>query len=215
MVPTPNPPVFIWSLRRRTVIERQPFFGPRGLFGKALAGVAARRFTLRAIQRLACGTLALALGCSPSSVDEKKNAEPLTASNAAAVEKNAASAREMPAPDLRPAPPLQPATPVSELLPADVPVYPDGSITKTETGPDGAILLLSTLKSWENLRDFYTSSLLRAGWTPVPAAVPGQTLARFEKDGRVLVIDMQPGRQDEKLVRILYTTNSTREKLVH
>jgi hypothetical protein len=161
-----------------------------------------------AIQWLACGALLLALGCSRSSVDGKKPAEPLSASNVAPAEKTAASPRETPASDLRAAPPSQPAPPVSETFPADIPVYPDGTITKTETGPDGATLLLSTKKSWENLRDFYTSSLVPAGWKPVPTASPGEPPARFEKDGRVLVVEMQPGRQDEKLVRILCTTNS-------
>ena len=191
------------------MFKRHPFSGPAGIFGTALEEEAARLFTLRGvIRRLACGMLLLALGCSPSSVDENKPAEPLSASNAAPAEKNATSLRETPAPDLRAAPPSEPAPPISEAFPAGIPVFPDGSITKTETGPDGATLLLNTRKSWEDLRDFYTSALVPAGWKPVQAAAPGQTLARFEKDGRALVIEMRPGRQDENLVRVLCTTNS-------
>jgi hypothetical protein len=191
------------------VYKRYPFSGPAGIFRKALDGEAARLFTFReVVQRLACGTLLLALGCSHSSIEEKKTAEPLSASNATPAEKTAGSPRETLTPDLRAAPPSEPAPPVSEAFPIDVPVYPDGSITKTEAGPDGHTLLLSTKKSWENLRGFYSSSLIPAGWKPGQTASPGQTLARFEKDGRALVIQMQPGRQDEKLVRIHCTSNS-------
>jgi hypothetical protein len=164
------------------------------------------------IQWLTCATLLLALGCSRSSVDGKKTAEPLSASNAARAEKIAAPPRETAIPDLRAAPMSEPAPPDSEAFPADVPVYPDGSITKTESGLDGPTLLLSTPKSWENLKDFYTSALVPAGWKPVPNVSPGQTLARFEKDGRVLVVEMQPGRQDEKLVRIFCATNSAQRQ---
>jgi hypothetical protein len=212
MVPTPNPPGFI-LFRRSTVFKRHPFSGPADIFGKALEGEAARVFTLRGvIRRLAFGTLLLALGCSPSSVDEKKPIEPLSASNATPAEKTAASPLQTPAPDLRAAQPAEAVPPVSEAFPADVPVYPDGSITKAEAGPGGFTLLLSSQKPWENLMDFYTSSLTPAGWKPVQTGSPGQTLARFEKGGRALVIQMQPGRQDEKLVRILYTTNSVQRQ---
>jgi hypothetical protein len=191
------------------VLPRHLFSGPADILRKAVEGAAARFFKLRGvIQRLACGTLLLALGCSPSSVEEKKPSEPLSVSNAAPVEQTTVSPQETPAPDLRAALPSKPAPPVPAAFPADVPIYPDGSITKMEAGSDDSTLLLSTQKSWENLMDFYTSSLVPAGWIPVHAAAPGQTLARFEKDGRALVIQMQPGRQEQMLVRILYTTNS-------
>ena len=195
------------------MFKRHPFFGPARIFGRALDQEPARFFTLgRAIRRLACGTLLVLLGCSPPAVDEKETTEPVSVSNAAPGEKTAAAPRELPPPEIHAAPPSEPTPQVSAAFPADIPVYPDGAITKTEAGPDGSTLLLSTQKSWEDLRSFYTSSLVTAGWKPVQAAAPGQTLARFEKDGRVLVIEMQPGRQDEKLVRILCTTNSAQRQ---
>ena len=192
------------------MFQRHPFsfFGLTGIGEKVLEAEAVRCFTLRGmIPWLACGTLLLALGCSRSSVNGK-TAEPLSVSNMAPAETATALPRQTPAPDLRMAQPTQPAPPVPAFFQADIPVYPDGTVTKTETGPDGATLLLSTKKSWDHLMDFYTSALVPAGWKLVPTASPGQTLARFEKEGRVLVIQMQPGRQDEKLVRILCPTNS-------
>ena len=109
----------------------------------------------------------------------------------------------------RAAPVSEPTPSLSTVLPADIPLYPNGSVTKTEADPNGGVLLLRTEKPWDELRDFYTAALVPAGWKVLGTAVPGQTLARFEKGERELVVQMQPGRQEEKLIRILWVTNST------
>jgi hypothetical protein len=209
MAPTPNPPAFI-SFRRNPVRRRSSLPAFSGSLRKMTADEPARSPIIgRVICGLACGTLLLAPGCTSGSANERSPSAPPGASHAApAADNSPAPPRETPAPRLPAAQPAMPAPPVAEAFPAEIPVYPNGSITKSESGPDGAVLLLSTQKSWEDLRDFYAATLVPAGWNIVDATAPGQTRMRFEKDGRNLVVQMQPGRQEEKLVRILWTTNS-------
>ena len=168
-----------------------------------------RRFTPGwVIRRFSCGVLLIALGCSRSTVEEKSASQAASDSSAAPVEQTAVVNHERPTPSVQAGATSEPASPAPSPFPSDIPIYPDGSVTKVDAGPDGPILLLDTRSTWEHLRDFYASSLLPAGWNAVPAEVPGQNLARFEKDGRTLVVQMQPGRQEQMLVRISYTTNS-------
>jgi hypothetical protein len=87
--------------------------------------------------------------------------------------------------------------------PFEIPQYPDGVITRSETGQDGTLVLMTTRSSWDTLKQFYATALVSRGWTPVASGASGQMQARFEKDEHVLTIEMQPGRQEQNLARIL------------
>jgi hypothetical protein len=96
------------------------------------------------------------------------------------------------------------AVPSASALPADIPVYPDGSITASEVQGNQTTVLMTTKNSWKDLRSFYSTALVPAGWTVTVPGASGQMLARFEKNGRTLVIQMQPGRQEQNLIRIVF-----------